>query len=421
MASVLFYSKQGDGVPLALRLATEGAIVKVYTHERPARDGLKGYRNPSVVPTVQMLEQYDLVLFDMVGLGQRAEALKAKGRLVLGGSTFHDKIELDREYGQKVIGRLTSLKVPESKLITSKAQLVQELEASTEPLVLKPQGNQDVNLTLVSDDDTNRTLLSIVKGSNGNLLPCLLQKKVKGIEISTEGWFNGQAWMPCFNHTIEHKRLMEGDRGPQTGCMGNTVWMCQEDELVKQALLPLTPLLQKVEYMGPLDVNCIVTEQEVYFLEFTARFGYDAIQAFSELYKGKMFDFLWKVATRDTNMQFRSDYAMAVRMSMPPYPILPKEGAKDIKGVQVLDIENGARSHVFLADVMLENEVECLAGIDGVIGCVTARGETIQEVRRRAYRTLDRIVIHRDVQFRKDIGAGVEDKISRLKEWGWLA
>jgi phosphoribosylamine-glycine ligase len=118
---------------------------------------------------------------------------------------------------------------------------------------------------------------------------------------------------------------------------------------------------------------------------------------------------------------FREDYAVAVRMSLPPYPIIPKEGLPRYKGVRVLDIENGARNHVFLADVMLKDEVECLAGVDGVIGCVTARGETIQEVRRRAYRTLDRIVIHEDVQFRKDVGAGVEDRIGRLKEWGWLA
>lgn len=420
MASVLFYSKQGDGVPLALRLASEGAIVKMFVEEKSARGGLQGYRNPSVVPNVQMLEQYDLVLFDMVGLGQRAEALKSKGRLVLGGGTFHDKLELDREYGQKVVKQLTKLKVPEGKLIKTKDELIKELESSTEPLVLKPQGNKEVSLTLVSSDNTNRTLISIVDTQADKLTPCILQKRINGIEISTEGWFNGKEWAPCFNHTLEHKRLMEGEKGPQTGCMGNTVWMCQEDELVKMALLPLAPLLKKVEYIGPLDVNCILTEDEAYFLEFTTRFGYDAIQALSELYKGKMFDFLWKVASQDSSMDFRSDYSFAVRMSMPPYPIVPKEGLKEYKGVQVLDIENGARNHVFLADVMLKDDVECLAGIDGVIGCVTARGETIQEVRRRVYRTLDRIVIHQDVQYRKDIGSGVEEKISRLKEWGWL-
>src|SRR5581483_10364453 len=50
----------------------------------------------------------------------------------------------------------------------------------------------------------------------------IVQRRVKGIEVSTEGWWNGKAWIN-FNHTFEEKRFMAGDLGPNTGCMGNVV------------------------------------------------------------------------------------------------------------------------------------------------------------------------------------------------------
>ncbi len=90
---------------------------------------------------------------------------------------------------------------------------------------------------------------------------------------------------------------MEGDKGPNTGCMGNVVFTTEGNRLTEQALMPLSPLLKKVGYVGPIDVNCILTATDAYFLEFTTRFGYDAIQTFSELLKIPLFDFLFTAAT----------------------------------------------------------------------------------------------------------------------------
>ena len=226
-----------------------------------------------------------------------------------------------------------------------------------------------------------------------------------------------------FNHTIEYKRFMEGDRGCQTGCMGNVVWMTQasKDLIVQKALLPLAPLLRKVNYLGPIDVNCILSEDEIYFLEFTTRFGYDAIQALVELYKGNVFDMFWKFTTQDLGVKFWDDYGIAVRLSVPPYPNTNGNGLPNLKGVQVLDVPQAAWKHLMLSDVMFTNNTPRLAGVDGVIGCATARGSTINEARKRVYRTVGNIIIHQDVQYRRDIGYDVEQRIEKLKTWGWLS
>jgi phosphoribosylamine--glycine ligase len=421
MASVLVVSRHGDGVPLALRLAQEKHIVKVFIEEEKAKGSLKGFKNPSIIGSLRMLEQYDLVLFDMVGMGNRADEIKEEGRLVMGGGKFNDKLELERDYGERVAS-LTKVKIPKTFEAESPQECLKYLESSGKAQVIKPLGNQPPGLTLVSKDERNRTLISLVKGGKlgKDVTPCLIQERVDGVEVSTEGWFNGENFVDCFNHTIEYKRFMEGDKGCQTGCMGNIVWMtkAEKDELVKRALLPLEPLLTKVGYLGPIDVNCMVTEKDAYFLEYTARFGYDAIQALCELTKDSLFNFLWKIASREDSMHFLDDYAIAVRLSMPPYP--GEDGVEILKGAYVLDVPNEARKHLMFSDVMLKDGGEVVAGVDGVLGCATARGSSIQEARRRVYRTVENIVIHDDVQYRKDIGAGVEGSIEKLKTWGWV-
>jgi phosphoribosylamine--glycine ligase len=242
---------------------------------------------------------------------------------------------------------------------------------------------------------------------------------VKGIEISTEGWFNGKDWIRPFNHTFEKKRLMASDRGPNTGCMGNVVWPTNGDKLTAQVVEPLAPLLEKVGYVGPIDVNCIVDDTDAYFLEFTPRFGYEAIQAWGELLQEKLFDFLYGVASgQPIEVPYHDESSIAIRLSVSPYP--NKEDIEKWKGVQVLDIPKEARKHIWLADVMKPDGIEVLAGVDGVVGCVTARGQSVRECQRRAYRTVKNICIHQDVQYRTDIGDGAEQDKEKLKEWGWL-
>jgi len=70
--------------------------------------------------------------------------------------------------------------------------------------------------------------------------------------------------------------------------------------------------------------------------------------------------------------------------------------------------------------VKLVDGIPVMAGVDGVVGCVTARGSSVRECQRRAYRTIRNITITDDVQYRKDIGDDVEEQKKILKGWGWL-
>lgn len=419
MASVLLMSKQGDGVPLLIRMAQQGHVCKTYVQDRRAKKSLRNFRNPSVIGQPKMLEQYDLIIYDMAGLGEQADSMKEQGLFILGGGKLNDSLELDRSYGEKVARSLLKVQVPEGKLVRSEQDAVSFLEGAGKAMVLKPLDNKLPSLTLVSKDKENTTLLSLVQVHSRELLPGIFQERIDGIEISTEGWFNGEEFV-CFNHTVEKKRLMEGDKGPQTGCMGNVVWVCARDRLVEDCLLPMQPLLQKARYLGPLDVNCICTETEAYFLEFTPRIGYDAIQALSELMRTDLFEFMWQIASKGDNIKLRDDYGIAVRLTMPPYPSKDYQALDLLDGTRVVDVPREAMKHTFLSDVARRDGKLVMAGVDGVVGCTTARSNTVHEARRRAYRTIRNISLTDDLQYRKDIGLDVEDKVGKLKQWGWL-
>lgn len=421
MANVLMLSLEGDGIPIALRLAKERHKVDIFLKNQHYKECLKGYKNPTILlKEPANIDAYDLVLADMVGLGELCDRYRQKGKIVLGGGVFNDKLELDRMYGSKVMSSLCKdVKEANSVKISTKEQLLAYLKKSVTAKVIKPLGNKSVSLTLVSKDDSNIGLVSIAEKMADKLVPCMIQEKIKGLEISTEGWFNGERFVKPFNHTFERKRFLENDKGPQTGCMGNVVVLTQSDRLTKMVLEPLEPLLKKVKYCGPLDVNCIIANKQVYFLEFTARIGYDAIQAMAELIKMSLYDFFFHIATKGEDLVEQQDFnyfkSMAVRLSMPPYP--SKQEAEKWKGIRVLNISEGAAKHVWLADVMKEQGVEVLAGTDNVIGCVTARGMSISECQRRVYRTIDNIVVNSDVQYRADIGVQAMLDFEEFSRW----
>lgn len=414
MLDILIVSKSGDAYGLATKLAEGGCDVGIYIHNPKARNTGKGRLLPRKVSGPRT--PADFYVFDMVGLGHLAESLGKGGKVVLGGGVLHDKLELDRGYGQKV-ATLTSVQIPESHAFTNTLEGIRFVQSSNKLWVFKPNRNQSVVFTFVPSE-TNDSLISFMKSLPSNY-SFLLQEKVEGVEVSTEGWFDGSKWV-CFNHTCEHKRLMEGDKGPQTGCMGNVVWVCEQDRLVDTVLIPLTSFLKEAKYVGPLDANCIVNEKGVWFLEWTARFGYDALQALGELLQMSWYDFLYGVATGTVKeVPFSSDYAIAVRMALSPYPAEDADYSF-LEGLKVLEVPKEAYKHLWLSDVMWKGDQPYVAGVDGVLGCATARGTTLRECQRRVYRTLQNVVMCKDVMYRRDIGWDFEERFGKLKEWGWL-
>lgn len=415
--NILFMSKDADGYSLAHKLATEeDHNVYFWTQTPKYRIVGKGLANPRPVSEWQpYVSKADLVIFDMVGMGKIADVLRKAGKPIMGASLIADTLEEDRAFAQKVMGKYTGASIPAYKEFSNISQGVKYLENAELPHVFKPLNNAPNSWTFVAKDD-NQGLISFMQSLPKQTLPFILQEKMDGVEISTEGYFNGKEFVGGWNHTLERKRLMDGDIGMQTGAQGAIVFGNGENRLVKELVLPLETYLRANHYVGPIDVNVIVNKDRAYFLEFCGRFGYHGIEPFSMLLKGERGQFFADIAGGKGAPELLDEFAIAVRLSM--YPL---EGNDDYKGLKALDVPSYLAPYVWLSYCTFGKDGQpLLSGVDGMVGCVCTTNDTIEGAREDAYRLIDGITLTQDMMYRTDIGADVPDKIEKLTEWGWL-
>jgi phosphoribosylamine--glycine ligase len=232
-----------------------------------------------------------------------------------------------------------------------------------------------------------------------------LQEFVEGVEVSTEGWFDGQTFVDgSLNSTFEEKRFMDGNVGPRVGCAGNVVWFWRDDNALTRMVRSLEKPLRELKYgPGPIDVNTIVNEDGIFFLEFTARFGYDALQAQLELYDAPVGEILYDLAhgELDTFPVSTDLVAIAVRLTIPPYPTDTEAARKDIP----IFFRQRDLPHLHFNDVWLKDDQLVTAGVGGSIGVASFAARSVDLAREGVYDIIDRVkVASDDLQYRKEIG-----------------
>lgn len=412
---ILILSIDGDGLGIAFKLAEEKNEVKMYIKEKQYKQAGVGIieRVASWRPHVVWA---DLVICDMVGFGKYEQTLRHMGKVVFSCSKLADLAELDRKKGMELFEKF-EIDTPETYSFSSPKEAESIVDLWEEPgFVIKPSGNLSTAKTYVCrhPDIYKWALSTLDKGTE-----LIVQKIVTGIEVSTEGWFNGRDWISPFNHTFEEKRFLEGNKGSNTGCMGNVVVTTTGDKLTNATVVKFAPFLKRIGYRGPLDINTIIENDRIYALEITARLGYDAIEALMEGLKEPVTDLFFETAVGvKKKMNITNDYMIAVRLSVPPWP--HGEPANESVGMPIIGINEFNLKHLYLTDAYRnEGEDYLYAGGDGAVLKVTARGRDIQEARNRVYRTIDNLTIQ-DVQYRSDIGLRAIKDIKQLKDWGWL-
>lgn len=424
----LLVSKNGDFAGGALRLQEEGNQVTMLIQGDQAKDTLD-----NLVPQVDSLpeglrKEPDCIIFDMVRQGPLADRLRKVGHTVIGASAFQDKIELDRMFGMDMAKR-QGIKVPDytkfGKAEWKKAAAF--AKESGKRYVLKPLGNANVELTYVAKDAEDMGKFLEWASNTGKIeTDFILQEFVDGIELSTEVWFSGGN--PVFppNGTMEEKKFMVGNVGPNTGCQGSVMWPypVAEPRIVQQTLKKLYPGLKAMNYTGCLDINTIVGDDgKAYFLEFTARFGYSAIYAMAEILKDDLGQVLYDCARGELKkMSFRNEFGMAIRISVPPYPLESRSPghAEIVQESKDKPVRNVPLGHSWLLDIKkdLKKDELLTAGIDGAILEITASGKTVDSARESLYKMVKEVDLP-DMQYRNDIGERPKEQLPKLRKLGF--
>lgn len=441
--SIIFISNCGETLPLVYRLKKMGISCPIYLHNPQCRhlyDGLlstkvdlQGLRKALLTADIVVFdtikrnekEKHDGALLKTFGLkvnvkelfGAVADKLKSDHK-VFCGSEQTGEMELDRLKGED-LARKSGLMIPETHRFKNLNEGVKFLKARKDLWVFKPHGNLDLDLTYVEKypGDLLGKMEHEYKSRLGDSVEYIVQKVIDGVEISTEGWFDGKEWR-CFNHTIEDKRLMNGNLGPAIGSQNNTVWLKKNPNgFLIPEFKKLTPFLKQSGYIGAIDINAIVSKEDKkpYFLEFTPRMGYDAFYCLMEMVKNPLIDF-W---TKDFNVDFHDGFASSERVSIPPFPYAGDELLEDFARDSIIKGRLDDYPQFWAEDVYVnENGKLACAGSDGIIGVMTARGNSPGNSWGSVYRELSGLKVGNYLQFRTDGLKRAEKALRTLKEWG---
>jgi phosphoribosylamine--glycine ligase len=416
---ILFVSKTGDGFWHAAVLAQHHDLTLVLGNDK-YKDTLAGIVPPPV-DHIGHPADYDLIIFDDSSNGDVADGLK-EHTPVIGSSKLADKLEHDRLFGIEFMEK-AGIQVPPYETFDDTGAAIDWLHKTKKRTVLKPFGERaDSAATYVSKspEDMEQFLEALEK--HGQVKKFLLQEFVDGTEISTEGWFNGEDFF-AVNHTLEEKKFMSGGIGPNTGCSGNVLWMPDHHSAVyKQGLRRAASLLGAAGFTGPIDLNTIVTEDGVFGLEWTPRFGYEGTCNLMAALPLEFGEFMCAIAAGKTPKieSSRYNFVASIRVTVPPYPNDSKPekyAGTPVKGVDLEDLE-----HFYLNDVRIkkgtEDELETL-GLDGLIGAPMGAGNTIREAFGEVEKAIERLEVP-NLQWRNDVGECCERRYNTLLKQGWL-
>ena len=392
MSRFLLLSECGDGLGLAIRLIAEGHQVVLWLRDRQEQGLGKGL--------VDEAKRYEkTVIADSVGFGPLMDALRESEFRTFAGSSFADELEDNREFAEEIMTS-NGIQVPRSKLVKSVEEARDFIESlGSDRVFIKPTGNLSgahPSEEAKDSEDVDRILGDIAREYKGDSIELEIQEFIPGIALSTEGWFNGHNWIPgMFNHTLERKQSLAGDLGPPTGCTGNLVWSCGEDEIVKATLLRVTDVLREHNYVGPLDINCIISEGGLYGLEFTPRFGYDAFPTL--LYALCEFDFGDFIETCSRgdmpSVSLKDGFAAGVRLMIPK----DAQSSAEIRGLELEDLGHFYPYSVSMSDLVIQS-----VGKGGDLGVLTGFCHTVSGAFSVVYDLVGKLQV-KDLQYRSDL------------------
>jgi len=286
------------------------------------------------------------------------------------------------------------------------------LESVDWPVVMKADGlcaGKGVVLAPVesaAEDFIERVMVKGELGAGGKRI--LLEETLAGDELSFMILTDGERYAPLVP-TRDHKRIFDGDQGPNTGGMGAySTDDLLPDELRKTLVSTiLEPTLRGlaadgIHYQGFLYIGLMLTKAGPMVLEFNCRLGDPETQAIVARMDFDLADVLSDLAAgrlEPSKLRWKPGASVCVVLSSGGYPGTFTNG-KAIEGLTSISNANGVS--IFYAGTKREGS-DIVTNGGRVLG-VTALGPSLEEALAAAYSVAAKI--HFDgMHYRKDIGA----------------
>lgn len=423
----LFVSLESLSGDLAWTIKKEGHEVKCYIKAKSDYDVYNGF-----IEKIEKWEDFvdwaDVIVFDDVEFGSIAERLRKKGKLVIGGSEYTDRLEIDREFGQAELKK-HGINILPSWNFSNYDEAIAFIRENPDRYVMKPSGNTPSGgkgLLFIGQEEDGKDMLELLEQNKKvwqKKAPVFqLQRFVSGVEVAVGTYFNGKEFLYPVNVNFEHKRVFPGDIGPFAGEMGTLSFWSESNYLFKTTLGKMLPALQTSGYIGYIDLNCIVNGRGVYPLEFTARFGYPTIHMHLEGITMPTSEWLLRLSRGESfELRTKKGFQIVVRISVPTFFAKSKdhETVEMYRDLPILFKKPANLDGIHIEDVKIEEGIWRIAGESGVLLAVTGSGTTVEEARKQVYSRIQNIMVQ-TMFYRTDIGSKWAEDSDKLHTWGYI-
>lgn len=294
----------------------------------------------------RLADAADMYAIDLTVIGPEvplarglADRLRAEGRAVLGPSAAAAQLEASKAFAKQVMAT-AGVRTAASESFTDLKQALAYVDRHSEPLVVKASGLAAGKGAIVcaTRQEAARAVRSMLEtgefGDAGRTV--VVEAFLEGEEISVLAITDGRE-LELLPVSQDHKRLLAGDRGPNTGGMGaySPVSLASPallERVKRDVLFPTLEAMRRLgtPFTGVLYAGLMIDPAGVpSVVEFNCRLGDPEAQVILPLIAGGLTDCLWRVAKgeRPSRMDTTRAAAVTTVLASRGYPEHPEKGA----------------------------------------------------------------------------------------------
>jgi len=347
------------------------------------------------------------------------DVFEKNGRKIVGPNMKAAQLEGSKLFAKDLMKRC-GIPTAEYKAFTSYLHAEDYVRMKGAPIVIKADGLAAGKGVIVAEtvEEAIAGLRLIMKGrafgDAGNKV--LVEECIRGEEASFMAFTDGKTILPMVS-AQDHKRIFDGDKGPNTGGMGAyspapVITPELESIVMEKIMRPAIKGLQSdgIKYKGILYAGLMIKENKPSVLEFNCRLGDPETQPVLARLKTDLVDIALAIADEklsNINLEWRPEPSVCVVMASKGYPGAYEKG-QVIEGLN--DVKKMDNIFVFHSGTSLSRDNKVVTSGGRALG-VTALGRDIRDAKNKAYNAVEKIHF-KGMHYRKDIA---DRAINRFK------
>ena len=367
--------------------ATEIDKIVAFAYENKVDFAVVAPDDPLVLGCVDALEGHGIPCF-----GPRADAA------IIEGSKVFAK-DLMKKYG---------IPTAQYETFDDADAALAYLDTAPIPIVVKADGlalGKGVTVAMTREEAKAAVVEAMRDGKFGKSgSRIVVEEYLTGPEVSVLAFTDGECVKPMVS-SMDHKRIFDGDEGPNTGGMGTIApnpYYTEKiaEECMKTIFLPTVEAMKKEGriFKGCLYFGLMLTPKGPKVIEYNCRFGDPETQVVLPLLKSDLLTVMQATAAgklKDTPVEWVDGAACCVVVASGGYPVSYKKGYP-------ITLPDEIAPNVYVAGAA-EKDGQLVTSGGRVLG-VTATGKTLKEAIDKAYEKTAKVGFE-NAFYRKDVGA----------------